>query len=300
MDGYGRLTIVAAVLFTACGNGANNNSDTISPDTAASDVNAPDVNYSGYDIGPEALAGAMPIDEVDFLPTSEQKPEGKEPDLSPFFPDYCEQAPISPGMDPGCLTLSQQFNCKFINNPGPVGAWLKPSIAMLFCAVCEPGSDGKACECVGPAISTIPTADGGSLCLNAIIIEDGVLKKPELIDNREALLSRFLPIEDRGEALAFAFFEPDIRHLYTAAAFLQLEPGDDMGGITFECITDKVFGTLAFDSDPGFEVQTFRVAAPGSCPEHMIERVTLAVGSDGNISTSSSDLVCMDMSASCH
>ena len=292
------LALIAAMGMAACGGGDSGGTDAPGGDMGPNDVPVSDVNYPGYDVSPEVKAGARPIQEVEFLPTSDQKPEGKEPDLSPFFkkPDpWCEQEPISPGHNPGCLSLSQQFGCKYIENPGPVGAWLKPGMSMLFCATCDLTDDGAGCLCVSPAVSTIPTDDGGSLCLNVIIFESIV---PEMVTDRDLLLSRFLPVEDVGEALAFLYFQPGIHHVYTQAAFWQFEP-DDPGDAAFSCIAEKVFGTLAFPDGDGFQVQTFNEAHGDQCPTNVLERVTLRVESDGTYATQKSELVCTDALEGC-
>ncbi|NOZ01216.1 MAG: hypothetical protein GXP54_04925, partial [Deltaproteobacteria bacterium] len=171
------LSLTMLTVLWSCGGGGGGGGDTDAvdaTDTPVVDVQSQEVSYPGYDVSPEVKAGARPIAEVEFLPTTGQKPPGDEPDLAPFFkgPDpWCEQKPLGPGQDPGCVSLSKQFNCKYVQNPGPVGAWLSPGVSMLFCATCEPASGDVDCECVSESVSTIPTPLGGTLCLNAIIFE---------------------------------------------------------------------------------------------------------------------------------
>lgn len=286
--------IVSMAGFLACG-ARIGGTDTPPTDGIQPDVAVPDVTYTGWDISPEAKAGAKPLKEVEFLPTTGQKPDGTEPDLTPFFPDWCEQKPINPGHDPGCLALSQQFGCKFIKNPGPVGAWLSPGISMLFCATCELTTGGDDCRCDSPAVSTIPTSDGGSLCLNVIVFESIA---PEVISDHHQLLTRFDPVEDVAEALAYTFFEPDIVHAYNQGEFLQMGP-DNPDSTAFSCVADKVFGTLAFAVNGAYEVQTFAVKRAEQCPRHVIERVTLKVEGDGTVTRQSAELVCTDSLDGC-
>lgn len=254
-----------------------------------------EVSFPRYDVSPEVKAGARPLNEVEFLSTTGQKPAGSEPDLIPFFPDWCEQKPISPGHDPECLALSQQFGCKNVENPGPVGAWLKPGVAMLFCALCDPAPDPIDCECTSDSVFTISTPLGGSLCMNAIVFESIA---PEQVADRENLLDRFKPVQDVGEALAFSFFEPEIRHAFNQEDFLNMGPLET-GASPFSCILPEVVGTVAFASGEGFEVQTFRVHEGYGCTTHVIERVTLLVNEDGAVSVEASELVCTDFLDGC-
>jgi hypothetical protein len=296
-----RCSWLVLFLLPACGGGGSSKDALAdSAEVAEPDLAVVDPGWV-YDLSPEAVAKAVPIEQVIVLPTD--RPPGLGPDLSAFYPKtepkkYCIDTPPKDGSDPSCKPLGDLFGCRYLRNPGAIGAWLRPATAILLCFRCQedPAKPGT-CNCTGPSLDKVVDASGESLCVDAII-HDGA--GPKKLSSPAEFAGRFSPVEDGAEALAFASFVHGVRHVFDAGDLLSLRPPGDPASTPFRCLTDRTSGTLASPLDDGaFDIQTFRKADPGECPPNAITRVSLRIQADGTPGPASPELICADLGVAC-